>query len=249
MRILISNDDGIHSVGLQMLVKRLAVDNHEIYVCAPCDEMSATSHHIHFHKPISYEKCTLEGARVAYRIFGTPADCVVMGVKLFNFQPDLVIAGPNRGANIATDIMYSGTIGAAEEGCLCRVKSIALSSKNKNNPYFQTACDFLAKNIDKLCDIVQPDSFLSVNVPSVTMSQIEGVKCCVAGMRRYYDYFVPHEADGKTAYSLEGQPEALPDEDNHTDAYFLTNNYITITPLKIDRTDYSLLKVCKEKFE
>ena len=128
MRILVSNDDGIHSSGLKALVESLALE-HEVYVVAPDRERSAAGHALTLHKPLRVEEVNL-GSRIkrAWETTGTPGDCIKIGINsILDVMPDLIISGINHGPNLGTDVLYSGTVNAAMEGAVLGFPSIAVS--------------------------------------------------------------------------------------------------------------------------
>ncbi|MEG1804201.1 MAG: 5'/3'-nucleotidase SurE [Clostridia bacterium] len=250
MKILLTNDDGIQSVGLLLLAKTLS-QKHEVYVCAPDGERSAYSHYINFHRPIYFKQVEVEGATNSYAISGTPADCVMFAARHLKITPDVVISGPNRGANLATDIIYSGTVGASQEAVILGLKSIALSSCSYKDNHFDTCCQFIYNNLETLLKFEFKENLLNINVPNLCEEEIRGVIVARQGHRPYSDYYAEIEIDGKIGYSLEGTPHEIvdcPDLDSteFTDVNAVHLGYISITPLHLDRTDYSAISQAKE---
>lgn len=165
MKILLTNDDGLESEGLQMLCRRLADCGHEVYVVAPDGNRSATSHCANFYKRIFIRlRRDYCGAVEAYACTGSPADCVKFAESVLKINFDLLVSGPNNGENTGNAILYSGTIGAAEEGVLCGYHSIALSRLGRDGD-FAPAVNFFVRNLQALSAVRIPDAFLNVNVP------------------------------------------------------------------------------------
>jgi 5'-nucleotidase len=249
MRLLISNDDGIFAQGIKTLADTLAAAGHEVIVVCPDRERSATGHGLTLHDPIRAEEVTGIFAPTvrAWSCSGTPADCVklALGALLDRF-PDVVLSGINHGANLGTDILYSGTVSAAMEGTIEGIPSIALSLTSFTYREFQPAADFARELLTKLAQAPLPESMLlNVNIPPVPAPEIAGVKVTRQGIRRYFDTFQQRsDPRGKTYYWLSGevlqdveQPEHLHlPPDIETDVQAIKDNYITITPLQFNLT-------------
>ncbi|NPV89356.1 MAG: 5'/3'-nucleotidase SurE [Firmicutes bacterium] len=241
MLILLSNDDGIMAPGIQALrhaLKGLA----ELAVIAPDRERSATGHSITVHHPIRAERVVFTGSPdCGWVVDGTPADCVKLGVcTLLNPPPDLVISGINRGANVGTDVLYSGTVSAALEASILGVASIAVSLNS-----FDIGVDYsyAASFTRQLCEQlmkkeISPDLLLNVNIPAVPASEMAGAAITKLGIRRYEDVFTERkDPRGKTYYWLAG--DIVDDEqDEDTDVMALKNNKTSITPIHFDLTSY-----------
>jgi 5'-nucleotidase len=249
MRILISNDDGIFAQGIKVLANTLVAVGHEVIVVCPDRERSATGHGLTLHDPIRAEEVAgIFDPRIdAWSCSGTPADCVklALGALLDRF-PDFVLSGINQGANLGTDVLYSGTVSAAMEGTIEGIPSIALSLTSFTDREFQPAADFAVQLLAKLTSQPLTEAMLlNVNIPPVTASEIAGVKVTRQGIRRYFDTFQKRiDPRGKTYYWLSGevlqdveQPEHLHlPPDIETDVQAIKDNYITITPLQFNLT-------------
>jgi 5'-nucleotidase len=249
MRILISNDDGIFALGIQTLANTLAAAGHEVTVVCPDRERSATGHGLTLHDPIRAEEVSgIFDPRVkAWSCSGTPADCVklALGALLDQF-PDFVLSGINHGANLGTDILYSGTVSAAMEGTIEGIPSIAFSLTSFTYREFQPAADFALRLLTQLEHQPLPEPLLlNVNIPPVPAAEIAGVKITRQGIRRYFDTFQKRiDPRGKTYYWLSGevlqdveQPEHLhlPPE-IEIDVRAIKDNFITVTPLQFNLT-------------
>lgn len=250
MHILISNDDGIFSLGIRTLANTMAHYGHQVTVVAPDRERSATGHGLTLHHPIRAD--IIEGIFApevtAWSCSGTPSDCVKLGLSaVLEEKPDFVLSGINQGSNLGTDILYSGTVSAAMEGTIDGITSIAFSLTSFTKKEFQPAANYAVKLIQQLIDNPLPDvTLLNVNIPCVSEKDIAGVKITRQGIRRYIENFQKRlDPRGRSYYWLAGeliqeieQPEHiyLP-PDLPTDVQANKENYITITPLQYNLTD------------
>jgi 5'-nucleotidase len=171
MRILLTNDDGIYSPGLLALAGALRKAGHRVVVVAPASNQSAVSHSITF----ITRPCKLaEIDKDTWSCGGTPADCVVIALmgglpELFTLPhspPDMIISGINRGANLGTDIVYSGTAAAARQGALFSVPSVALSLVEGDEWNWDMAAGFAVERLDEIMAYWKPDTFINVNIPN-----------------------------------------------------------------------------------
>jgi 5'-nucleotidase len=263
MKLLISNDDGIFSLGVRTLANTLAGAGHDITVVCPDRERSATGHGLTLHKPIRAEQ--LEGVFAqgvtAWACSGTPSDCVKLALgALLETPPDLVLSGINHGSNLGTDVLYSGTVSAAMEGVIEGLPGIAFSMASFSWQDFQPAANFAQQLLIRFEQNPLPkETLLNVNIPPVSQEHIAGVKVTRQGLRRYFDMFEKRiDPRGKTYYWLAGeiledtpQPPlefvATPDgtvmgtdlewmRSVETDVQAIRHNYITITPLQYNLT-------------
>jgi 5'-nucleotidase len=166
MRILLTNDDGYQSKGITVLEETLVRAGHEVWVCAPSHERSASSHAMTLRGDITFT----EYESMHFYCSGTPADCMLYACKgnVFPSAPDLVISGINHGYNISTDILYSGTVGAAREASLTGLKAIALSCTRDESGHFafEKAASFVVDHLVELYPLCSSDCILNINVPS-----------------------------------------------------------------------------------
>ncbi|MDJ0702415.1 MAG: 5'/3'-nucleotidase SurE [Leptolyngbyaceae cyanobacterium MO_188.B28] len=266
MNLLISNDDGVFALGIRTLANALATAGHQVTVVCPDRERSATGHGLTLHKPIRAEEIAsvFQPDVKAWACSGTPSDCIKLALgALVATPPDFVLSGINHGANLGTDILYSGTVSAAMEGMIEGIPSIAFSLASFTAKDFQPAANFANTLLAQL--IEQPlDSpiLLNVNIPAVSQSQIKGAMVTRQGLRRYIDLFERRvDPRGKTYYWLAGEviEEIEPEtsdfggrsqplngqeglESTHyipTDVEAIKENYITITPLQYNLTSLS----------
>ena len=169
MNILVANDDGIDAKGLQELVTAL----HEragadVFVCAPEEQRSGASHSISMRATVGVTPVEYEGAEKAFAIAGTPTDCVVVGLRVLAEQGidiDMVFTGINHGSNIGTDTTYSGTVGAAMEGSIQGIPSVAVSVDSHHATHFEYACDLAVDTICKTGGKWDSDIIININSP------------------------------------------------------------------------------------
>ena len=235
MKILVTNDDGIRAEGIKLLAK-MAADFGEVTVVAPKHQCSAMSHRITFLRPLTVEKVDdfpVEGVTAAYQVDGTPADCVKAAMEvLFDEKPDYVFSGINEGYNSGTEILYSGTVGAAMDSLIYGVPAIAWSVDfNKKydaiRQYFHEICTELLKRP------LPRNQIWNVNVPGVKGSEIRGIHYdrTPAVTPYYHDYYdVKTLEDGTIQMNaIMGDPGEAPEG---TDVEALKNGYISVGTLK-----------------
>lgn len=269
MNLLISNDDGIFAQGIRALADGLAAAGHQVTVVCPDRERSATGHGLTLHKPIRAEPIDsiFHPDITAWACSGTPADCVKLALgALLEAPPDLVISGINHGANLGTDVLYSGTVSAAMEGTIEGIPAIAISLTSFSKANFQPAARF-AQRLVSHCQQqpLDPAVLLNVNVPPLPLADIQGLQITRQGIRRYFDQFERRvDPRGKIYYWLAGEviqevedaphPEwdqataaavkALP-----TDVAAIQQGYISITPLQYNLTAIRGLAELLGKFD
>lgn len=242
MKLLISNDDGIYAPGVLSLANALAkTGQHQLTVICPDRERSATGHALTLHKPLRVEQvqAPYHQSIAAWACSGTPADCVKLGLDgmLSDCHPDWVIAGINHGANLGTDVLYSGTVSAAMEGLMVGLPSMAVSLASSNTTDFQAAAHFVCQWLETCRDRPFPGpALLNVNVPPVPTADICGVVAAPLGMRHYTETFEKRvDPRGKTYYWIAGEAidtHAAPE----SDIAAIRDNYITVTPLGFNLT-------------
>lgn len=246
MKILLTNDDGIHASGILALYETL-IKTAEVWVVAPENEQSAVGHAITISDPLRVKKVQKDGKFLGYAVNGTPADCVKIGIsQIVPQRPDLVISGINQGLNAGDCIIYSGTVSAATEGTIMGIPSIAVSLDTYTNHDFSTAARFTAHLAGLISHKGLPRGvLLNVNIPAVESSRIKGVAITRQGRFTFRDGFEKREDPrGRTYYWL-GYEELSIEEDGDTDLAAVRQNKISITPLQHDLTDYSFLDTLK----
>lgn len=261
MNLLISNDDGIFAKGIRILANTLAEAGHQVRVVCPDRERSATGHGLTLHKPIRADQVdgVFHPTVEAWACSGTPSDCVKLALgALFEDPPDVVLSGINHGANLGTDVLYSGTVSAAMEGVIEGVPSIALSLTSFTSGNFQPAAQFAVSLLDTLGQfpLARP-MLLNVNVPATDPEG--GAVLTRQGVRRYIDLFEKRiDPRGKTYYWLAGEvsesvgqeedsyhrlteqlqrlPEFLDLQKAPTDVEAIKAGRISVTPLQYNLT-------------
>ncbi len=241
MHILISNDDGIYAPGVRVLANTLDAAGYTVTVVCPDRERSATGHALTMHKPLRVEAAVpgfyADGV-AAWAVSGTPSDAVKLGLDaLITERPDLIISGINRGANLGSDVLYSGTVSAAMEGAMEGLPSIAVSLASYEIADYQPAADFIARFVTVLeREPLQESFLLNINVPALPTAEIAGVRIARLGIRRYRDQFQKRfDPRGNVYYWLAGiviEGEEAPD----SDVAALKEACIAITPLKYNLT-------------
>lgn len=253
MNILLSNDDGIKADGLRILAEHLKAAGHNLLIIAPSRERSATSHAATFGRPLYMEEYHGIISVRAFSLSGKPADCVKFGSMQFpDFKIDLVISGINRGQNIGTDIIYSGTVSAAQEGALLGINSIAVSceyNRDRNTGKYvyeskqieyNSAAEFITVNLPFFIRHAAPDTFFNVNIPG---SPPKGVKLIKHGHSKYNDYYEKRtDENGKEYFVLLGEHAEDGIADKECDVRYFGEGYITITPIFYSRTNFEKLK-------
>lgn len=246
MRILVSNDDGIYAPGIFELARAMSVFG-EVVVVAPDGQRSASSHGISLHKPIYAKQVDLglEGVE-AWSLTGTPVDCVKWGAVMLSRTEkfDLMVAGINEGANMATDVLYSGTVAAAGEGGLQGIPSIAFSIVGPPYP-FEEAATAAVELVRKLKYVkFPPDTFLNVNFPARGIST---APWCITqlGARSYRsDFVMVTDPQGQSCYRHAGE-ELEETRGENADVKALRRNEISITPLSYRFTNHEMLDSLK----
>jgi len=237
MRILVTNDDGVFSEGLRVLVGELA-QVADILVIAPERQQSATGHAITLHKPLRLEPVQLAGAVEAYASNGTPADCVILASLSDLPQPDMVVSGINAGANLGEEVLYSGTVSAAMEGALQEIPSIAISVCSYSDVLYEGAAQFARKLIAAVQDRwpLPPDTFFNINLPNVPPGELQAAQLTRLGRRKYSNVLSKHQDPrGRPYYWFSGSPLES-DCGEGTDIQAIQDGFISITPVHFDLT-------------
>lgn len=241
-RILVTNDDGVDSEGIVVLAEALRALG-DVTVVAPDSDRSGVSHSISTRHPVTVVERRDRTVRT-FACSGTPADCVVLGTyELCGGRPDLVVSGINRGANLADDVNYSGTVAAAVEGILVGVPAIAVSlaaSWPERDPEHHwrvaadVACEIARETFERP---LPPDTYWNINVPN--SARIKGIRLTRQGRKRYTDRLAREDAEGGAAYYWVWGKHARRQGDDTDDAAVFAG-YASVTPLRVDRTDESV---------
>src|SRR5512146_693077 len=235
LMILITNDDGVYSLCIQILAKRLR-ELDTVVIVAPDRERSAAGHSMTLHRPLLIE----EVREAMYSVNGTPTDCVNIAVKgLLSETPRLVVSGINKGPNLGDDVTYSGTVAGAIEGILLGIPSFSISLAARENFRFAEAAEVAVRTAARIMSEGLPEgTLLNINVPNVALSDIQGTRITRLGKRIYHQMTVERvDPRGKKYYWIGGGEPDWEREDG-TDLDAVDRGMVSITPLHLDRTHY-----------
>ena len=245
MRILLTNDDGIHAEGLAVLERIARTLSDDVWIVAPETDQSGLAHSLTLSEPLRLRQVSEQH----FALRGTPTDCVIMGVKevLGGRKPDLILSGVNNGANMADDVTYSGTIAGAIEGTLQGIKSFAISqaasyADGERLIPWEIVEAFAPELLGKLIGVEMPDwTFMNLNFPNCKPEEVQGVAVTSQG-KLDFGINVDKRSDGRgyPYYWLKFDARKG-DFREGTDIHALKANKISVTPLKLDLTDYDLL--------
>ena len=245
MKLLVTNDDGLNAPGLNKLVETLA-EMAEIYVVAPDRERSGTGHGITVFEPIMIKRVDgIEAAQSAWVVYGTPVDCVKLGISaLLPAPPDLVVSGINKGANLGWDVLYSGTVSAAMEGVIMGVPSIAVSLCLEDN---LEDYGFAARFTRAVCRQLEKDGFdkdtiININVPGIPRPGIKGMRVTRLGRRQYENVFEERKDPRGNTYFWMGGDVVEEDQEPDSDVTAVNEGFVSLTPIHFDLTNYNLVE-------
>ncbi len=245
MNILLTNDDGVFSDGLKILLKYLK-GYYNIYVVVPETEKSAMSHSINLFNPLRVKEIKIDNF-LYYVISGTPVDCVKIGVKeLIKKRIDMVISGINSGPNLGMDILYSGTVSAACEGAILGIPSISISIADYKDFKYEDSAKITLKLIEKIRNIKFPrDTILNINIPNKKIEEIKGIKITYQSESRFNEEYERRiDPRGNLYFWLKGNFKEVEKEEG-SDVDAVKNGYVSITPINLNLTDFSFLKKLK----
>lgn len=257
-RILITNDDGINAFGIKLLEKILLKITPHVYVVAPLTEKSGASHSITSDELLSMLGHTSvtdfpHDIKVYddkhFAVDSTPSDCirVAMNMIMPDNYPDLIVSGINNGRNIADDITYSGTVGAAIEGILYGIPSVAVSqlTEGRTEVNWQMAERYLPELLNKIRQgIFSADTLININFPNIPFAEMKGIEICRQGSRRFVEGTTEHDKLCRATLAPEDKPETSAYPTDNTEI----KNKITLTALKINLTDEKGLTELKKLF-
>jgi 5'-nucleotidase len=248
MNILITNDDGIYSEGIRVLYESLKTIG-KVTIVAPDAERSAVGHAITLSDPLRVKKVNRGGKFFGYATTGTPADCVKLAIRaLLQKKPDLIVSGINLGPNVGYSVLYSGTVSGATEGAILGISSFAISLATFTNPDYNFAAKF-AKKLAK--QIIQnkglpKGTLLNVNIPAVDKKCIKGVQVVKQSEKAIEERFDKREDPRKRIYYWLTGEIIKSDKKEDADIETIRNNYISITPIHCDMTNYDFMNNLKK---
>jgi 5'-nucleotidase len=247
MRILLTNDDGINSRGISLLARALREAGHQVFVVAPDSDRSGVSHSISFLR----DPCKItEKGKDDWSCSGTPADCVIVGclggIPGLAELPGLIVSGINRGANIGTDIVYSGTAAAARQGSLCGVPSCALSLAGEDPWHWETAVNFSLRHLDEIVGCWKPETFVNVNIPNIA-GEPDRLVSTFPSVRYYRDRIDLYEARRGVRYCFAkaGEIGTYPESGSDWDA--VSRNLVSMSAVFIHPVSLEEVAVKKER--
>ncbi|MDP1947803.1 MAG: 5'/3'-nucleotidase SurE [Nitrospirota bacterium] len=238
MRIVVTNDDGIHSPGLTALAKALSKLG-EVWVVAPDRERTAAAHAVTLHKPLRVQQL---GARM-YAVSGTPVDCVNLAVlKILPAPPDLLVSGINRGVNLGDDVLYSGTVSAAMEGTILGIPSMAVSQEGQEHFYFDAGARYAVRIARLIMKEGLPDETLvNLNIPNRPFTSITGVRVTCLSRRRFHNPIIEKvDPRGRTYYWIAGTRVSW-SRSKDADHEALEQGAVSLTPIHLDTTNHAVL--------
>jgi len=241
--ILITNDDGIHSPGIEALVQAMSQLGKSV-VMAPDRDNSAVSHSLTMNRPLR----VIQLAEDRYTVDGTPTDCVAIALKkILPCQPDLLVSGINTGANLGDDISYSGTVSAAIEGTIYSIPSMAISVAGEPPFDFRSAMKIARCMAQKIMQNSLPENtLLNINVPSG--NSYKTIKVTRQGRRLWKNAIRETLDRGGNKHYWIGGGTPVPDHEEDTDVYAVANGHVSITPIQLDLTNHAGIDYLKEKW-
>lgn len=239
MHLLLSNDDGIHALGLKLLADALSQMG-KTTVVAPNRNRSAASNSLTLDRPIRAQKMSDNW----YSVDGTPTDCVHLGITgLIDEEPNIVVSGINAGANLGDDVIYSGTVAAAMEGRFLGLPAVAISITSFQPSYLEDAARVSYKLISKLTSTQLPnDVIININIPDLPQEELKGIQTTRLGNRHKAEPVIQSEDPrGKPIYWVGA---AGPEQDSGpgTDFHAIKNGYISVSPMHLDLTHYKAMQ-------
>ena len=246
--ILIVNDDGIYSPGIQALADEM-VNIGNVTIVAPDKEQSGKSHSLTLNDPLRLKSVSLKSGLKGLAVSGTPVDCVKVAIRnIFNKKPDLVLSGINLGANLGNNLIYSGTVSAAYEGTILDIPSAAISLdsfKGKNFAVAKYAATIIANHLLKYK--LPKGTMLNVNIPNIGKKDLKGFLITKQGNQIFTDTYQKRiDPRGKSYFWIKG--EMINDDSNvEYDGKAVASGYISITPIQFALTNESYINQLKKK--
>jgi 5'-nucleotidase len=253
MRILITNDDGIHAPGLDACEKIARALSDDVWIVAPETDQSGVAHSLSLNDPLRLRE--VDDRR--YAVKGTPTDCVIMGVRhIMKKKPDLILSGVNRGRNAAEDVTYSGTVAGAMEGTVLGVPSFALSQAfgfaTRSAPLWETSVRHGPDVIRRVLAVGVPkDVLVNINFPDCVAGEVAGVAVCAQGKRDQDLLRIEPRVDGRgnAYYWIAFERQLTAEQRSGTDLAALVEKKIAVTPLRLDLTDEPFMTLLAEALD
>ncbi|MDR1370565.1 MAG: 5'/3'-nucleotidase SurE [Dysgonamonadaceae bacterium] len=243
--ILVSNDDGFEAKGINELIKAV-MPLGDIVVVAPDGPRSGMSSAITSIEPLKIKLLENRPGLTVYSCTGTPVDCIKLGIdQLLDRRPDLVVTGINHGSNASICVLYSGTMGAAIEGCIIGIPSVGFSlTDHRQDADFRNAAHYANLISKKILEEGLPRGVcLNVNVPNA--DNIKGVKICCQTDGQWIKEFYTSEENGETQYWLTGEFDNFEPDNRDSDEWALANGYVSVVPTKVDMTAHEMIDKLK----
>jgi 5'-nucleotidase len=253
MRILVTNDDGIHAPGLQVCETIARAISDDVWVIAPETDQSGVSHSLSLNDPLRLREISPRH----FAVKGTPTDCVIMGARHVITQgpPDLLLSGVNRGRNAAEDVLYSGTVAGAMEGAVLGIPSFALSqayrASSSRKPQWETAIKYGPDLIRRVLEVGMPrDVLVNVNFPDCAPEEVRGFSVTTQGKRDQELLRIEPRRDGRgnPYYWIAFERSEFVNVRPGSDLAGLSDNRIALTPLRLDLTDEPFMTKLAEVF-
>jgi 5'-nucleotidase len=238
MRILVTNDDGVHSLGISELAKALAAIG-EVWIVAPDRERTAVGHGVTLHKPLRIHQLRPR----TYTVNGTPVDCVNLALlKVMPKPPAIVVSGINKGVNLGDDVMYSGTVSAAMEGTILGVPSVAVSQEGLDKFRFGVGATYAGRVVRLvLAQGLPEETLLNVNIPDRPRRGIKGVRVTCLSRRRFHNPIIEKvDPRGRKYYWIAGERISW-SRSKEADHEAIEEGFVSITPVRLDSTHYGVL--------
>lgn len=249
MRIALTNDDGIQAIGLRAIYHALIEAGHEVHVIAPMTEQSAVGHAITVLNPLRVKKVH-EKDFFGYGIYGTPTDCVKLGIcELLDIKPEVVVSGINAGGNVGPDVLYSGTVAAATEAAHLGYPALAVSHDSFKPEDLTEHARYAVSIMERIpWKELPPRRVMNLNLPNIPVADFKGLTLCPQTTAIWRDwYFRREDPRGNSYWWLDGNipPEKVTPG---SDKGLLNDGWATLTPLKFDFTDAATLEKLRSFF-
>ncbi len=247
MRFLLTNDDGIYAKGLSSLYDELSKEA-DCLIVAPEIEQSAVGHAITIFRPLMVRRATKNGKFLGYAVYGTPADCVKIGIKELAEKPvDMVVSGINRGSNAGINVLYSGTVSAATEAAIMGVPALAISLDTHKEADFTYAAKFARKMTRLILSNTElKGSAINVNIPCLPCEKIKGIVVVRQNKNNIVETFEKRVDPRENIYYWISGEYSSKAQNKDTDVAALASGFITITPIQYDLTRYDLLDTLQQ---